>query len=258
MSPLLFKFVVDALSAMLRKAAAAGHIKGLVGHLIPGGVTHLQYVDDTLLMFRPDLQSIASVKAILISFELMSGLKINFHKCELIAMGVEPDEGSRIADLFNCKVGKFPFTYLGLPIDTKRPTIEDWDPLCGKVRGRVCPWRGKFLSKAARLILTNSSLSSLPMFAMGLFLLAEGVHAKFDTPRAKFFWEGTSPNRKYHMVKWALVCRPKALGGLGITNSRLLNIALMCKWIWKITQGASGLWVDLLKAKYFPMEISWK
>ena len=41
MSPLLFNFVVDALSAMLSKAAAAGHIQGLVGHLIPGGVTHL-------------------------------------------------------------------------------------------------------------------------------------------------------------------------------------------------------------------------
>ena len=149
-------------------------------------------------------------------------------------MGVEPEEGRRIADLLNCKVGKFPMTYLGLPVDTKRPTIEDWEPLCAKVRGRVCPWRGKFLSKAARLVLTNSSLSSLPMLAMGLFLLAEGVHAKFDTPRAKFFWEGTSPNRKYHMDKGAWVCRPKDLGGLGITNMRLLNIAMMCKWIWKI------------------------
>lgn len=90
------------------------------------------------------------------------------------------------------------------------------------------------------------------MFAMGLFLLAEGVHAKMDTPRSRFFWEGTGPNRKYHMVKWAMVCRPKALGGLGITNTRILNVALLCKWIWKISQGATGLWVDLLRAKYFP------
>lgn len=54
------------------------------------------------------------------------------------------------------------------------------------------------------------------------------------------------------MVKWAMVCRPKALGGLGITNTRILNVALLCKWIWKISQGATGLWVDLLRAKYFP------
>jgi hypothetical protein len=29
------------------------------------------------------------------------------------------------------------------------------------------------------------------MFAMGLFLLQDGVHAKFDKHIAKFFWEGT-------------------------------------------------------------------
>ena len=26
----------------------------------------------------------------------------------------------------------------------------------------------------------------------------------------------------------------------------------MCKWIWKLSQGATGLWADLLRAKYFP------
>ena len=98
----------------------------------------------------------------------------------------------------------------------------------------------------------NASLSSLPQFAMGLFLLPEGVHAKMDTPWSRFFWEGSGPKRKYHMVKWAAVSRPKDLAGLGITNTRILNIALMCKWIWKLSQGTTGLWVDLLRAKYFP------
>jgi hypothetical protein len=74
----------------------------------------------------------------------------------------------------------------------------------------------------ARLILTNSSLSSLPMFIMGLFLLVVGVHAKLDTPRSKFYWEGAGSKHKYHMVKWAAVCHE------------------------------SGLWAELLKAKYYP------
>ena len=40
MSPLLFNFVVDTLAALLWKATSAGHIKGVVGHLIPGGGLH--------------------------------------------------------------------------------------------------------------------------------------------------------------------------------------------------------------------------
>ena len=36
-SPLLFNLAVDALAGILDKARHAGHISGVVGHLIPGG-----------------------------------------------------------------------------------------------------------------------------------------------------------------------------------------------------------------------------
>jgi hypothetical protein len=39
LSPLLFNFMAEALSVMLSKAAEAGHIAGVVPHLIPGGVS---------------------------------------------------------------------------------------------------------------------------------------------------------------------------------------------------------------------------
>ena len=41
LSPLLFNLVADALSAMLLRACATGMIKGLVPHLVEGGLTHL-------------------------------------------------------------------------------------------------------------------------------------------------------------------------------------------------------------------------
>ena len=97
------------------------------------------------------------------------------------------------------------------------------------------------MSSAARLILTNSSLSSLPIFTMGMFLLADGVHARVDTPRSRFFWEGARTKRKYHLVKWAAVCRPKKFGGLGIMKSKLMNVALLAKWWWRLAQNELGL-----------------
>ena len=39
--PLLFNLVADALSAMLLRACATGMVKGLVPHLVEGGLTHL-------------------------------------------------------------------------------------------------------------------------------------------------------------------------------------------------------------------------
>jgi hypothetical protein len=57
-SPLLFDFMADALSALLDAASRAGHIKGVVPHLIQSGVTHLQYADDTILLLDLDDRSI--------------------------------------------------------------------------------------------------------------------------------------------------------------------------------------------------------
>ena len=148
-----------------------------------------------MLLFQPDEHSIATIKLLLLAFEMLSGLKINFLKSEVIIMGMDQQERVRIANLLNCKLGSFPIKYLGLPISHKKLAISEWEPLYGKVANRVSPWRGRFMSSAARLILTNSSLSSLPLFTMGMFLLADGVHGKLDTPRSKFFWEGAGLKR---------------------------------------------------------------
>jgi hypothetical protein len=80
---------------------------------------------------------------------------------------------------------------------------------------RVDPWQGLLLASAGRLELTNSCLSSLPMFAMGIYLLHAATHKAMGSCRARFFWERTGNHRKYHMVDWTMVCKPKELGGLG-------------------------------------------
>ena len=52
------------------------------------------------------------------------------------------------------------------------------------------------------------------------------------------------------MVKWADVCAPKDLGGIGIISSRHMNVALILKWVWRILSDDGGLWLKLIKAKY--------
>ena len=71
LSPLLFDFVVEAMDVMLTKAKEHGHITGVVPHLVPGGVTHLQYADDTMILIQNSPNNIACLKFILICFELM-------------------------------------------------------------------------------------------------------------------------------------------------------------------------------------------
>jgi hypothetical protein len=87
-SPLLFDFVAHAFQAILARARDAGHIHGVVPHLIPGGVSHLQYADDTMVLLQNTEAGLINLKFLLLCFKLLSGMKINFHKSEVIVMGV--------------------------------------------------------------------------------------------------------------------------------------------------------------------------
>ena len=250
-APLLFNAAVDSLAEVLERAKTAGHISGVVGHLVPGGgVTHLQYADDTMIMVEGSELDLINLKFLLLCFEAMSGLKINFDKSEVIILGYSQEDQQRIADNLNCRLAVFPVTYLGMPIRDSRILTKDLDPLVERVKHRSEPWQGRFTSKASKTILIDACMSSLPMFLMGMYSLPEGTHGDFDRELSRFFWQAASGRQKYHMVKWADICAPKELGGLGIVSSRHMNKALMLKWIWRILRGDGGLWLQLVEAKY--------
>jgi hypothetical protein len=139
-SPLLFNAAVDVLAEILEKAKISGHISGVVGHLIPGGgITHLQYADDTMIMVEGSELDLINLKFLLLCFEAMSGLKINFDKSEVVVMGFDPEEQQRIADNLNCRLASFPVNYLGMPIRDTRILIKDLDPLVGRVKSKAEP-----------------------------------------------------------------------------------------------------------------------
>jgi hypothetical protein len=81
----------------------------------------------------------------------MSGIRINLHKSEVMVLGTSPEEEQRIANMLNCKLGSFLFTYRGLPINDKALLASDWATLRTKVAKRADPWMGKLVSSAAEV-----------------------------------------------------------------------------------------------------------
>lgn len=84
---------------------------------------------------------------------------------------------------------------------------------------------------------------------MSMYVLPLTVVENLDKPRRKFFWQSGQEKRKYHMVQWKLICRPKKKGGLRVKNLRYLNISLLCKWWWKL-ETESGVWQQVAFSKY--------
>jgi hypothetical protein len=60
----------------------------------------LQYADETILFLDDDLEKAKNLKLVLSVFEKLSGLKINFHKCELFSFGETKERVSEYVQLF--------------------------------------------------------------------------------------------------------------------------------------------------------------
>ena len=46
-----------------------------------------------------------------------------------------------------------------------------------------------------------------------------------------------------------MVCLPKSQGGLGVIDLKVMNLALLGKWLWRLENG-SGHWQDIIRMKY--------
>ena len=123
-------------------------------------------------------------------------------------------------------------------------------PTVNKLQHRIEAWQGRWLSKAARTVLINSSLSSLLLFVMSFYSLAGTLHHEIARGKGRFCWAGEGEKQKYHMVRWTEICKPRDQGGLGIMSSNRMNIALLTMWLWRIANGKGGLWLRIIQQKY--------
>ena len=92
----------------------------------------LQYADDTLLIMPANHTQIASLKETLSTFSTSTGLKINFHKSSIVPINTGQEKCQELADIFGCKLESMPFTYLGLPMGTAKPKLDDLMPMIYK------------------------------------------------------------------------------------------------------------------------------
>ena len=87
----------------------------------------------------------------------------------------------------------------------KRGFIEDSQ--CG---------RGNISLKGGKLTLIQSSLSSLPIYCMSLFVIPRKVRLRLEEIQRDFLWEGGALEKKPHLVRWPIVCMGRSRGDLAL------------------------------------------
>jgi hypothetical protein len=96
----------------LNKSKEHGYIKDL-GNFNNQNIINLNYVDDVLLFLQAYNSMLEALNFLLIGFENLIGLKINYTKSEIIHLNISEQECTIMTQSFGCKIGKFLIKYLG-------------------------------------------------------------------------------------------------------------------------------------------------
>ena len=202
LSPYLFVIGMEALSCLLKLVVEGNFISGCRFSGRDGGdivISHLLYVDDTILFCKANYEQLMYLRWTLMWFEAFSGLKINLNKSVIIPLG-RVDNVEVLAAELGCGVGSLTSTYLGLPLGASHRAMGVWDSIEERFRQRLATWKRQYISNGGRITLIRSTLSSLPIYFISLFRMPKIVCSRLKKIQRDFLWGGGNLERKPHLV----------------------------------------------------------
>jgi hypothetical protein len=94
-------------------------------------------------------------------------IKVNsiFSFNKTVPINIAADDANALATIFGCSLGNLPFSYLGLPLGTTRPSVHDLMQLVSRLDRRLSGI-SSIMTYTGRLTLLNTTHNEIHMFAM--------------------------------------------------------------------------------------------
>jgi hypothetical protein len=157
-----------------------------------------------------------------------------------------------ISQLLTIPVCTLPTQYLGLPLSDSTAQNLSWDSLLLSISNRLSTWTFRSLNLPARITLLKSVLQAILTYLFSALATPQSVIKKIRNLQRNFLWHGHNPDKKWALVSWDKVCKPKSLGGLGLRDPGKLNNTMGAKIWWRWLKTPTEIWAKLWKHKYAP------
>jgi hypothetical protein len=109
-------------------------------------------------------------------------------------MHTSDEDTTALAQILQCKIDSFPMPYLGLPLTPSKVRRCELQPMISCADKYLSCWQARLLTYAERLILVNTVLDAVPVYAMSALMLPKGVLLKILTRKgAHSFGLGKTP-----------------------------------------------------------------
>ena len=107
------------------------------------------------------------------------------------------------------------------------------------------------MTRAGRVVQVQFVLTSMVVYQLMATDLPTWALKAIDKIRRGFLWRGRKEAQGGHcLIAWPKVCRARELGGLGISDLKLLGYALRVRWPWLKKAEPNKPWASL------PLQVS--
>lgn len=194
LSPLLFVLVAELLQILVNKAMAIG----LLQVPIPQPMSDfpiVQYADDTLLIMQATRDSFSSANHCFTASHCPQVYMLTTGSLTCIKLMCPRINSPSFPIPLAVTLESCLFMYLGLPMGTTKPCIEDFTPLMDKVERRLLACT-TWLSYSERLEIVNLAITSITAYTKCTIKLPKGVIENIDRARKQCLWQGNDIEKK--------------------------------------------------------------
>lgn len=171
-----------------------------------------------MVFSRGDVGSVCLAMEQFAAFSKVTGLEANVKKSTVFFSGVYKWNQDSILEVTGFMRGQLPFRYLGVPLDSKRISINECALLIDKITGRMKHWSSNLRSYASRLQLIRSVVTSIISYWLQVFPIPKKVLKHIESICRSFLWSGKEVITKKAPVAWEKICHPKNSGGLNVVD----------------------------------------
>jgi hypothetical protein len=252
LSPYLFLLCAEVLSSKLQVAKRNGWLRGVPTSVNGPRLTHLFFVDESLLFCKVNRREWHCLCEILDIYERASGQRLNKDKTTVFFSRNTTQEAKEwFTQLSEIPESQRFDTYLGLPTLVGKSRVSEFHNITDRVRRKVSDWKTKFLSQAGKEILIKAVVQAIPTYSMSIFLLPKTLCKELNSLMQNFWWGHKENDKKIHWMSWEKMGFSKDQGGMGFRDLSCFNKALLAKQWWRLLKDLESLTGQILKAKYF-------
>jgi nitrogen regulatory protein PII-like uncharacterized protein len=238
LSPLLFVIAVEFLALSIRNNEK---IEGIT--INKEEIKISQFADDTCVYLKNDPACIIEIFNILDTFSILSGLKVNKDKTEILPLGNSSTEN---LDQTTKKFIRNSIKLLGIHLSTsKELTMKlNYEPIWEKIENTIKQWQYRGLSLQGKITVLKTFVISKLVYALSVLPSPPKEQLEeMQKNMFKFVWDN-----KQDKIKRDILIGDYKDGGLRMPDILSQNISLKTSWLKRIME-YEGNWSTYIKGK---------